>query len=402
MLIWQVIKIALRDIVANKLRSSLTMLGIIIGVGAIITMISVGEGAKKQVTESIQRFGTNLLRVRPGAARIGHVRTGSVETLTTDDARAIREEIPQIILVAPSISNMAQVKYANKNATTSVRGTTPSFPEVNNFPLARGKFISERDNKLTRKVAVLGSTVKEELFGEGVAIGKHIKIKGVDFEVIGIMESKGQTSWRDPDDQVFIPVDTSQKRLFKQDYVGNIYVQVDNVENIPAVKESIEKILRLRHGIPKGVESDFNIRDYTEFIKTLKDVGQTFTTLLGSIAAVSLLVGGIGVMNIMLVTVTERTREIGIRMAVGGRRKDILRQFLIEALVITVLGGTVGIVLGILISYLVSFLGRWTTAVAPFSVLLAFFFAVFVGIIFGLYPARKASLMDPIEALRYE
>jgi putative ABC transport system permease protein len=402
MLLWKVIKVALRGIMANKLRSFLTMLGIIIGVGAIIAMLSFGEGAKQQVTQSIQRFGTNLLRVRPGAARIGHIRTGSVETLTLEDAQAIKQEIPHVRMVAPQVRNMSQVKYANKNATTSVTGTVPEFTEVNNFPVAHGNFFDSKDIKLMRKVVVLGTTVKQELFGEGVAIDKFIKIKGVNFLVIGIMETKGQTSWWDPDDQVFIPITTSQKRLFRQDFVDNIYIQVQSGEHTQEVKESVEALLLKRHRIPEGVEADFNIRDYTEFITALEETGRTFTILLGSIAAVSLLVGGIGVMNIMIVSVTERTREIGIRMAVGARKKDILRQFLIEALVITLLGGLLGIVTGVLISYGVSYFVGWNTIVTPVSVVLAFFFSVLVGILFGLYPARKASLMKPIEALRYE
>ena len=402
MLFWQVIKVALRGIMANKTRSFLTMLGIIIGVGAIIAMLSIGEGAKRQVTQSIQRFGTNLLRVSPGAARIGHVRTGAVETLTRKDTQAIREKIPQIRLVAPSVRNMAQVKYANKNATTSVTGTTPEFTDVNSFPVAAGHFFNKTDVKVMRKVVALGTTVKQELFGEGVAIGKYIKLNGVNFMVIAIMESKGQSSWRDPDNQVFIPVTTSQKRLFKRDSIDAIYVQVESVENINEVKESIERLLRRRHRIPDGVESDFHIRDYTEFVTALREIGQTFTILLGGIAAVSLLVGGIGVMNIMLVSVTERTREIGIRMAVGARRRDILRQFLIEALVMTLLGGITGIAVGGAISYGISYFGKWETVVTPFSIFLAFFFSLLVGVVFGIYPARKASFMDPIEALRYE
>jgi putative ABC transport system permease protein len=402
MLFWKVIQTAFRGIAANKLRSFLTMLGIIIGVAAIIAMISVGEGAKRQVTESIQRFGTNLLRVRPGAARLGHVRIGSARTLTVDDGLAIKREIPQVLHVAPQVRNLAQVKYGNKNATTSITGTVPSFTGVNNFPVAVGRFFDEKDVKLMRKTAVLGTTVKQDLFGEGIAIGKYVKIKGVNFLVTGIMETKGQTSWRDPDDQIFIPITTSQKRLFKQDHVDNMYIQVQSQEYLNEVKESIERLLVKRHRLLPGVEPDFNIRDYTEFITTLQETGRTFTILLGSIAAVSLLVGGIGVMNIMIVSVTERTREIGIRMAVGAKRRDILRQFLIEALVITVLGGLTGVALGILISFSVAYFGAWETIVTPSSVLLAFFFSVFVGIIFGLYPARKASMMKPIEALRYQ
>lgn len=402
MLLWKIITTALRSIAANKMRAFLTMLGIIIGVAAIIAMISIGEGAKQQITESIQRFGTNLLRVRPGAARLGHVRTGSVETLTVEDAEAIKKSVPYVNYVVPQVGDMAQVKYGNRNATTSITGTVPNFDEVNNFELDTGRFINAGDMKLMKKVAVLGTTVKRELFGEGIAVGKHIKIKGVNFLVTGVMKTKGQSSWRDPDDQIFIPLTTSQKRLFRKDYVDNIYIQVSDQQYIEEVKSSVERLLIKRHRIQEGVEPDFNIRDYTEFISTMQETGKTFTVLLGSIAAVSLLVGGIGVMNIMLVSVTERTREIGIRMAVGARKKDILLQFLVEALVISVSGGAAGVVLGIMISLGVAYAGAWDTIVTRSSVFLAFFFSVMVGVVFGLYPARKASLMKPIEALRYE
>jgi putative ABC transport system permease protein len=401
MLFWQVIKVAFRSIMVNKMRTTLTMLGVIIGVGAIIAMISVGEGAKKRVTDSIQRIGTNLLRVRPGAARLGYIASGSVETLTTEDADAIGKTAG-VRLVSPTVNNMAMVKYANQNATTLVRGTTPDFVEINNFTLATGRYFDGREVKLHKKVAVLGTTVKEELFGEGVAVGRNIKVEGQNFLVIGIMEPKGQTSWRDPDDQVFVPVTTSQKRLFTQDFVNDVYIQVETVDDIPIVKSSIERLLRARHRIPEDIESDFTIRDYTEFVETWRETSQAFTVLLAGIAAVSLLVGGIGVMNIMLVSVTERTREIGIRMAVGARRRDILGQFMIEALVITVTGGVVGIGLGALLARVISYMGEWETIITTYSIPLGFLFAVIIGLVFGIYPARKASRMDPIEALRYE
>ncbi len=402
MLIWQTIKVAFRSIESNKLRSSLTMLGIIIGVAAIIAMLSLGEGAKAEVLESISRFGTNLLRVRPGAARLGHVRTGAVETLTIGDAEAIKKEIQGVSSVSAASSSMVQIKYANKNATSLVTGTTPEFIEINSFPVATGRFFDHNEVRLAKRVAAIGTTVKQELFGDGPAIGEEIKIEGQTFTIIAVMTSKGQTAWYDPDDQVFVPLETYQRRLFSQDHVNDIYVQVASVEEIASVKASTDKLLRARHRVAPGVESDFSIRDFSEFITTMKKTSQTFTVLLSGIAAVSLLVGGIGVMNIMLVSVTERTREIGIRMAVGARRKDILRQFLIEALVITITGGLIGIALGVSLGWLIARFGEWPAIVTPFSVILGFFFSLIVGLVFGIYPARKASGLDPIEALRYE
>lgn len=402
MFIWQTIKVAFRSIMANKLRSSLTMLGIIIGVAAIIAMLSLGEGAKAEVLDSISRFGTNLLRVRPGAARLGHVRTGAVETLTIGDAEAIKKEIPGVSSVSAASSSMVQVKYANKNATSLVTGTTPEFIDINSFPVGAGRFFDQNEVRLAKRVAAIGTTVKQELFGDGPAIGEEIKIEGQTFTIIGVMTSKGQTAWYDPDDQVFVPIETYQRRLFSQDHVSDIYVQVASVEEIASVKASTDRLLRTRHRIEPGIESDFSIRDFSEFITTMKKTSQTFTVLLSGIAAVSLLVGGIGVMNIMLVSVTERTREIGIRMAVGARRKDILRQFLIEALVITITGGVIGIALGVSLGWLIARFGEWPAIVTPFSVLLGFFFSLLVGLVFGIYPARKASGLDPIEALRYE
>ncbi|MBI2400475.1 MAG: ABC transporter permease [Deltaproteobacteria bacterium] len=389
MLFFQILRTAFRGIIANKMRTSLTMLGIIIGVGAIIAMLSLGEGAKQQVMESMSRFGTNVLRVRPGAARMGHVRTGRVETLTIGDAEALVKEVPGIKLLSPVVASSTQVKYSNRNASTLITGTTPEYIEINNFQVAEGSFFEQTDIKLVRRVAAIGSTVRQELFGEGPAIGEDIKIEG-------------QTSFSDPDDQIFIPVTTSQRRVFFQDYVSDITIQVEEAGLIPSVKEGVERVLRARHRILPGAESDFSIRDFTEMMMAMQETTRTFTVLLSGIAAVSLLVGGIGVMNIMLVSVTERTREIGIRMAVGARRKDILRQFLIEALAITVSGGIIGIGAGVSIAELLSRFGEWGTVITFWSIALGFCFSALVGLVFGIYPARKASLMDPIEALRYE
>ncbi|MCL4874118.1 ABC transporter permease [bacterium] len=398
----QVIKVAWRGILANKMRTALTMLGIIIGVASIISMLSIGEGAKQQVIESISRFGTNLLRVRPGSARMGHIRTGAVETLTLKDAEAIAREVPGIRALAPVAGRSSQVKYGSRNTNTTITGTTAEYPGINNFQVAEGHFLDETDIKVMRRVAVLGNTARQDLFGDSPALGEEIKIQGQTFTVIGIMLPKGQSSWSDPDDQVFIPISTAQRRLFSQVYLNDINIQVEDASLIPGVKEDLERLLRERHRIAPGAVSDFTIRDFTEMVRTLEETSRTFTVLLSGIAAVSLLVGGIGVMNIMLVSVTERTREIGVRMAVGARRSDILRQFLIEALVITISGGLIGVAAGSSMAVLLSKFGEWETVITFWSVGLGFLFSALVGLVFGIYPARKASLMDPIEALRYE
>ena len=404
MLFFQVIRAAFRSIMANKMRTFLTLLGVVIGVAAVIAMLSIGEGAKKRVTDRISTMGTNMLRVRPGAAKLGYISAGSVETLMADDAEAIRT-IPGVALVTPTVSNMGMVKFGSDNATSRIRGTSPEFIAVNNFELAVGRYFGLSEVTRQKKVAVLGYTVREDLFDgyrDDEVIGKTIKIEGQNFLVIGVFKEKGQTSWRDPDDQVFIPYTTSQKRLFAQHYVNDIYMQIESIDDIPYVKDEVDALLRKRHRVPEGVESDFSIRDYTEFVQAWKDTTQAFTVLLGGIAAVSLLVGGIGVMNIMLVSVTERTREIGVRMAVGARRRDIMRQFMIEAVVITLTGGVIGIGLGIGIAQAISVWGEWDTIVTSFSIVLGFAFSVMVGLVFGIYPASKASKLDPIEALRYE
>ena len=274
MLFYQVIRTAFRGIIANKMRTSLTMLGIIIGVGAIIAMLSLGEGAKRQVMESMSRFGTNVLRIRPGAAMLGHVRTGRVETLTMEDAEALRASVPGIKRLSPVVGSSTQVKYSNKNATTLVTGTTPEFIEINNFQVAEGHFFDQPDIKLVRRVAAIGATVRKELFGEGPAVGEEIKIEGQTFTVIAVMAAKGQSTFSDPDDQIFIPVTTSQRRVFFQDYVNDINIQVEDASFIPSVKEGIESVLRARHRIAPGVESDFTIRDFTEIMRAMQETTQ--------------------------------------------------------------------------------------------------------------------------------
>ena len=402
MLLWAVIKLSLRTLMANKMRTFLTMLGIIIGVAAVIAMISIGEGAKRQVSKTIEGLGTNLLVVYPGQKKFRHVRSGIEETLTTDDAVAIEKETSLIKSISPEISQAEQVKYGNKNTNTSITGTTPEYLDIRNYKVKEGKFLNKEDIFFLRRVCILGTTAATDLFGEGSPVGKSVKIRGVNFHVIGVLEAKGQSGWFNPDEQVFIPVSTAMKRLFGVDYLRSINLQAVSMERLENASEEVEKLLLKRHRISGNEEPDFHIRTQIEMLSSMREVTKTFTYLLGGIASVSLLVGGIGIMNIMLVSVTERTREIGIRKAVGAKKKDILKQFLIESVVICLIGGLIGIGLGITISRVISYFGEWKTAIALYSIVLAFVFAIAVGIFFGLYPARRAARLDPIQALRYE
>lgn len=395
---------AMSSIIANKLRSFLTMLGIIVGVGAVITMIAIGQGASQQITQRIGQMGANLLMVQPGAFQRGPMRTapGAITTLTYDDALAIKQECKHVAKVDAMFSRNAQIIYGNKNTNTSISGVTENYPEVRNFPVEQGFFISDEDNRFMRRVVVLGKTVVKNLFGDENPIGQYIKIRRVIFQVIGVMSAKGSSGWRDEDDVVFIPLKTAQKRLFGVDYVSTINVMATSQQVTDKASEEITELLRKRHRIRAGQEDDFNIRSQAEILSTLQETSRTFTILLASIAIVSLLVGGIGIMNIMFVSVTERTREIGIRKAIGAQKRDILGQFLIESVIVSLSGGLIGIIFGILASKLTSQFAGWATMVTPGSVLLSFFFAFAVGFFFGFYPARKAALLNPIDALRYE
>jgi len=394
--------VALRSLWANKMRSSLTMLGVIIGVGAVIVMLGIGEGAKRQVSERITSMGTNLLVVRPGLGTRGHVRSASVETLVLKDAEAIRKEVPNIAAVAPEAGKNAQIKYYAKNTNSTILGTTADYLSVNNFTLAEGRFIEPEDVRRRSKVAVVGATPAKDLFEGGVAVGAKIKIKGVNFEVIGLLKAKGQSGYRDPDAVVVVPITTAMLRLFGIKDLRAINVQVANQGDMSNAQADIEELLMRRHRIAPGGQPDFNIRNQAEILKTMNQVTETFTTLLAAVAFVSMLVGGIGIMNIMLVSVTERTREIGIRKAVGARQRHILFQFLVEAVVLSVLGGLLGIAAGLFAAHMVGKSGSWTTAVRTDSIIFAFSIAASTGVFFGLYPAYKASRLDPIEALRYE
>lgn len=398
------LSMAISSINSNKLRSFLTMLGMIVGVAAVIAMIAIGQGAGAQITDRISQMGANLLMVQPGASHSGSVRMGrgSITSLTYEDAQAIAEECPSVTKVDASYSKNTQVVYGNMNTNTVINGVTPNFPEVKNFPVEKGSFFTEDDNKLMRRVAVMGKTVINDLFGEEDPIGEYIKIKRINFQIIGVMSEKGSSGWRDEDDVVFIPLRTAQKRLFGVDHVSIINVMAKTEDVIDKASAEITSLFLERHRIRKDEESDFSIRSQAEILSTMQETSRTFTMLLAGIAVVSLIVGGIGIMNIMLVSVTERTREIGIRKAIGAQRRDILGQFLIEAIIVSLGGGAIGIILGILISKFMSQFAGWQTVITPGSVLLSFSFACAVGLFFGFYPARKAALMNPIEALRYE
>ncbi len=383
------------------------MLGIIIGVGAVIIMISLGRGASANVAQRLQGLGTNLLTITPGSARnFGVVRqgAGSTPTLTEADARAIRNEISGINGVSPVLNANLQAVYNNANWSTRAQGVYPDYFQIQNWQIESGEAFSEADLQQARSVAVIGQVPLDNLFGDGsagsgnpaAAIGQTIRLKNVPFQVIGVLASKSQ----EQDDVILVPFSTANRRLNSQTYVGQIVVQVTDAKQMDTVQAEITDLLRERHRIK--AQDDFTVRNLNNIVQTAQGVTQTLTLLLSGVAAVSLLVGGIGIMNIMLVSVTERTREIGIRSAIGARAKDILAQFLIEAVSLSTVGGVIGILLGIAGAIAVSRFAKWNTVIAPESIVLAFAFAAAVGIFFGYYPARKASQLDPIEALRYE
>lgn len=396
---------ALIGLRANKMRAGLTMLGIIIGVGSVIAMIAIGRGASADIEERIRALGTNLLIVWPGQARRGRLwgGVGSVDSLKLEDGDAIRRKCQGVVQVAPHVTGGTQVKWRNQNTNTSIIGTTPSYTTVNNHPIEVGRIFTEREVRGARRVCVVGTTLVENLFGRNDPLGQRIRIKNIPFEVIGVLRTKGgATSWRDPDDVIVVPISVAMRRLFGQDYVNRIYVVAQRSDSLWETADEITRLLRRRHRIRSPNDDDFNVRTQAEILETFGETSRTFTMLLASIAAVSLLVGGIGVMNIMLVSVTERTREIGIRKAVGARRRDILVQFLIESLALCIIGGVIGIALGTSGAAILSNVAGWRTIVAPQSIALAFLFSAAVGIGFGMYPAHKASRLHPIEALRYE
>ena len=402
------LKISLRALRVNKMRSALTMLGIIIGVGAVIAMLAVGTGASEKISEQISSIGSNLIIILPGSTTSGGLRMGmgSQPTLTRDDAEAIQRECPAVQEVAPILNGAAQIVYGNQNWSTGVTGTTPSMLIIRDWPLASGRGFTEQDIRNATKVAILGQTVVDNLFGNIDPVGQMIRIKKVPFVVIGVLDRKGQSpQGQDQDDTIYIPVTTAQKKIFGTSFPGmvrTIMVKAKSTEDLGPAERQINELLRQRHHIGPRQDNDFTVRNLTQIMQVAEQSTKVMTLLLGAIASVSLLVGGIGIMNIMLVSVTERTREIGIRMAVGAKTWDIRLQFIIEALTLALIGGIAGILLGVGGSKLLSMFAGWSTVVSTLSVVMAFGFSGLVGIFFGFYPAYKASLLNPIDALRYE
>lgn len=402
---WEHLRDGFKTLAANKVRTGLSMLGILIGVAAVVAMLALGRGAQKAIEQQLSSLGSNLLMVRPGGSHSGHValETGASTRLTIEDATSIKDGIPEIEGVAPSVTGRGQVTYLDKNWNTQLLGASPEYASMRASMPTIGRFYSEDETRQRSAVAVIGATVVRQLFDGGDPIGEMIKINRINFQVIGILPEKGASGWRDQDDTIVIPITTAMRRLMGKDYVDSIDLKVADGEDTGAVQRAVKDLLLMRHRIPPIQQQDaFDIRNMADIKAALSASSNTMSSLLAAIAAISLLVGGIGIMNIMLVSVTERTREIGLRKAIGARRFDILSQFLAESVVVSTIGGLLGILLGTLITILISLIAGWVTSISIASVLLAFFFSSSIGVIFGIYPARKASNLNPIEALRYE
>ena len=409
-MVLQALRIALRSLKVNKLRTALTMLGIMIGVAAVIAMVSVGTGAQARVAEQIQSLGSNLIIAMSGSTNQAGVRLGqgSQTTITEDDAAAIAREVPAVQVAAPSSRGNAQVVYGNLNWSTGIQGVTADYFEARDWPVDLGRPILQEDVDGATKVALLGQTTAGNLFGEADPLGQIVRIKKVPFTVVGLLSRKGQSSWgQDQDDVILIPLSTAKKKVLGVSQanarsVGSISIKIRPDEDMTEAEAQIRGLLRQRHRLQPYQDDDFWLRNLSEVLQTQEESSKVMTYLLAAIASVSLLVGGIGIMNIMLVSVTERTREIGLRMAVGARARDILTQFLVEAVTLSLIGGVIGIALGLGGSRAISQFAEWRTQVPPEAIAMAFGFAAAVGVFFGFYPARKAAQLDPIEALRYE
>lgn len=394
-----------KTLAANKIRTALSLLGILIGVAAVIAMLALGRGAQKSIESQLSSLGSNVLTLRAGAMRMGGVaqESGATTRLTPDDATALEQKIPEVVAIAPSVNQRAQATYLNKNWSTQVLATSPGYARMRAAEPAIGRFFTTDENLKRSRVAIIGLTVVRELFGASNPIGEMIKLNKVSFQVIGILPEKGSNGWRDQDDTIVIPLFTGMHRLMGKDYVDSIDIQIGDGDDADRVQESILDLMYSRHRTPLSMRDQaYEVRNMAEIQAAVSQSSRTMTVLLASIAAISLLVGGIGIMNIMLVSVTERTKEIGLRKAIGAKRRDILMQFLAESVVVSVIGGLLGVALGWAITLVLANTAGWPMSVTADSVLLAFFFSSSIGVVFGIYPARKASRLNPIDALRYE
>jgi putative ABC transport system permease protein len=404
MLLGETIVVAFQSIRANKLRAVLTMLGIIIGVGAVITMVALGSGAQKAVEDRIAALGANVLTVFAGQGRFGGIRITDQTILSTDDYEALIRDATLLKAVVPEMQQSLQVKYGNQNSNVNIVGTTPNYIQVRNYTVPHGRMFTSGDEEARQRYAVLGAAVPRMLGANPAAmINQTIQIRGINFEIIGVLSEKGAAGgWGNPDEQILIPLQTAKYRVFGADRLRSMSVQVADGVPIEQGMVDLERVLRREHKIRPGQENDFTIRNQQDLLATQQQTTQVFTTLLASIAAVSLLVGGIGIMNIMLVSVTERTREIGVRKALGATRGNIMLQFLVEALALCLVGGGLGVLLGIGAAITLARVMQWNTLISPAAVTIAFGFSALVGLFFGLWPARRAASLDPIVALRYE
>lgn len=405
--ILMIIRVAFRALVRNKMRAALTMLGIIIGVSAVIAMVSIGQGAQASVQAQIESMGTNLLFVSAGAQNVGGVRSGAgdsgTNTLTVEDLEAIRREVPSVAMVTPTINARSQLVVSNQNWNTSIQGVSEQFPEVRKWTTQSGTFFTEADVRTAARVIVLGQTIADNLFPSADPIGQSIRVMNLPFKIVGVMARKGQDpQGRDQDDTAFAPYTAVQKKLLGNTRVQVAYVSAISQDATYTAQTQITELLRQRHKLSASEPNDFSVRNMTDVAEAANETNNIMTMLLGSIAGVSLLVGGIGIMNIMLVSVTERTREIGIRMAIGARSSAVRSQFLIESIVLSLTGGFVGILLGVVVSVAIPKMLGWPTLVSTAAIIGSVIFSAAVGIFFGYYPARKAAGLDPIEALRYE
>jgi len=402
MLFWMIIKVAIKSLMANKLRSILAMLGIIIGVGAVIAMLAIGTGAKQQVLDRISSMGTNLLIIRPSPKGSAGVISGTQLNLTDEDARAVLEKVDNIKAIAPVVGRQFQVKFLNQNTLTQITGCSPTYLPIRDFEIDSGRMFTDFDIDHWNRVAVLGPVTATNLFGFSDPIGQTIKINGINFIVLGVLKAKGDQGWFNPDDQVVVPYTVAMHVLMGVDYLREVDIQAQPDSDLDAIQSDIYSVMRQRHKIQPNAPDDVLIQNQAEFVQAFTDTATMFTFLLGTVGGISLLVGGIGIMNIMLVTVTERTREIGIRKALGAREFDILSQFLIEAMLMSGVGGITGMGLGVGVAKLVGDYTPFATVVRIYSIVLALVFSGIVGVFFGSYPAYRASKLDPIEALRYE